>query len=415
MVTARQVFSMEKERNLLDLLEPLHARSAPVFTRGEGAAYLTEDGRQVVELNEMRVILGQNNRAFNRAIAAALEEATSSRAAPRAKEELLGRLDATTGGRFKAVHLTSSGSEATEAAIRLAKKLTGRSEVITFWNSIHGRTWLTGSVSGVPKRKAGYGPLAPGGVFFPYPHCAKCLLGRESGSCGFACLDLCKEIYRQASAQDAAAVLVEPCQGNGVVLPPPGYLKALQDWAHEQGMLFIVDENQSGLGRCGEMYLYEREGLEPDMLLLGKTLGNGVHIAALLTNQTPPVDRLGVFSGGSGDDPLACRAACEVFRQLEEGLLDHVRQVGRILQSGLGELADSPLVREVRGAGLAAAVEFYSEAVCRRICGELAGRGYLPGQAGSALFCKPPYVITAKQVEGFLEELAAAVRRAENQ
>ncbi len=211
---------MEKEHKLHDLLNPLRTPDAPAFSRAEGAAYFAEDGSRAVELNEMRVVLGQRNRAFNRAMEAALEEVTSSRAVSTAKRELLERLDATTGGRFQAVHLTSSG---------------------------------------VPKRKAGYGPLAPGGVFFPYPHCAKCLLKREPGSCQFACLELCQTIYRESSAQDAAAVLVELCQGSGVVMPPPGYMRALQDWARSQGMLFIVDENQSGLGRCGEMYLYERE------------------------------------------------------------------------------------------------------------------------------------------------------------
>lgn len=409
----RQVLSMEKEHKLHDLLDPLRVSGAPAFSRAEGAAYFAEDGSRAVELNEMRVILGQCNRAFNRAVEAALEEVTSSRAVPAAKQELLERLDATTGGRFQAVHLTSSGSEATEAAIRMARKLTGRTEVITFWNSIHGRTWLTGSVSGVPKRKAGYGPLAPGGVFFPYPHCAKCLLKKEPAGCQLACLELCRAIYRESSAQDAAAVLVELCQGNGVVMPPPGYMRALQDWAHSQGMLFIVDENQSGLGRCGEMYLYEREGLEPDMLLLGKTLGNGVHIAALLTRQAPPENLLGIFSGGSGDDPLACRAACEVLRQLEEGLLEHIREVGGILHRGLKPLEQSPLVLEVRGAGLAAAVEFHSEPVCRRICDRLVRRGYLPGRSGSTLFCKPPYVITGEQTAGFLAELTEAVAQEE--
>ena len=408
-----QVLSMEKEHKLHDLLDPLRAPDAPAFSRAEGAAYFAEDGSRAVELNEMRVVLGQRNQAFNRAMEATLEEVSSSRAVPAAKRELLERLDATTGGRFQAVHLTSSGSEATEAAMRMARKLTGRTEIITFWNSIHGRTWLTGSASGVPKRKAGYGPLAPGGVFFPYPHCAKCLLKREPGSCQFACLELCQTIYRESSAQDAAAVLVELCQGSGVVMPPPGYMRALQDWARSQGMLFIVDENQSGLGRCGEMYLYEREGLDPDMLLLGKTLGNGIHIAALLTRQAPPESLLGVFSGGSGDDPLACRAACEVFRQLEEGLLDHIREVSGILHRGLKLLERSPLVLEVRGAGLAAAVEFSSEPVCRRICGQLVRRGYLPGRSGAALFCKPPYVITAQQVEGFLVELAETAAQAE--
>ena len=318
-------------------------------------------------------------------------------------------LDETTGGAFAAAFLTSSGSEAVEWAVRLAKKMTGREEVLSFWNSIHGRTYLSGSLSGLCKRKAGYGPLAPGVLLLPYPGCGRCSVGAAGGECGFACLELAKQTYASGSAQRAAAVIVEPCQGAGVILPPPGYLAELQAWAHSQGMLLILDEIQSGMGRSGWMYLCQREKLEPDMLLLGKALGNGMHIAALLVRQRPESDALPALSGGSGDDPLACAAACEVFRQLEDGLLDHVRVVGGVLTEGLRALAPHPLVRESRGVGLAAAVEFYEERDCAAVVSLLEERGYLVGRQGAALYCKPPYVITEEQIRGFLEALASVL------
>lgn len=396
-----------KEYQAFDLLSPLQTLRGPEVVRGDGAALTTAEGQELVDLNEMRVVLGQRNRAF----LAAMSEAFSGYTAPKngtspAKARLLRYLDETTGGSFAAAFLTSSGSEAVEWAVRLAKKMTGREEILSFWNSIHGRTYLSASLSGLYKRKAGYGPLAPGVLLLPYPNCGRCPVGASCGSCGFACLELAKEVYASGSAQRAAAVIVEPCQGAGVILPPLGYLAKLQEWAHGQGMLLILDEIQSGMGRTGWMYLYQREEFVPDMLLLGKAIGNGMHIAALLVRERPDTEDLPALSGGSGDDPLACAAACEVFRQLEDGLLEHIRQVSGILTSGLQALADHPLARECRGLGLAAALELRHKADCDAAAGLLADRGYLVGQQGASLYCKPPYVVTEEQIRGFLAALA---------
>lgn len=395
-----------------DLLAPLRGKGVqPEFTRGEGACYWTAEGRKVVDFNEMRVVLGQNNAAFQAAMEKAYREFTAPKnGASPAKAKLMDWLQKTTDGYFAAAHLTSSGSEAVEWAVRLAQKMTGRPEVICFWNSIHGRTYLSASLSGLAKRKVGYGPLAPGVVFLPYPNCSACPVHGEKKTCDYACLELSKRIYATTSACQAAAVIVEPFQGANVTFPPGGYLRRLQDWARQNGMLFIVDEIQSGVGRTGRMYRYQEEGLEPDMLLLGKALGNGQHIAALLVRQRPDREALYALSGGSGDDPIACAAACQVFEQLENGLLDHVAAVGEHLVSGLQAFAEDPLVKECRGAGLAAAVEFYDEAVCRSVCARLKEAGFLTGQFERSLYVKPPYVITKKQVEDFLAAMEKALR-----
>ncbi|MBR2131176.1 MAG: aspartate aminotransferase family protein [Oscillospiraceae bacterium] len=388
-----------------DLLAPLHAAPTLRFVRGEGASYFTEEGREYVDLNEIRLVLGQNNRKFHQVMVDALGDITTMRGENYAKAELLRYLNETTRGHFAAAHLTSSGTESAENAVRLARKLTGRTEIISFWNSIHGRGILSGSMSGVPRRKAHHGPLAAGLIHFPYPNCAKCPIRKEWGNCDMGCLDLAKDIYASASAQDAAAVVVELCQAAGVVLPPPGYMKALQDWAKEQGILFIVDEVQSGMGRTGEMYLYQKEGLEPDILLLGKALGNGQHISAMLVREVPEKEDLYIYAGGSGDDPVACRAACEVFRQLEDGLLEHIQNVGEVLVEGLKKLEKSPLVKVSRGIGLSGAVEFYDAAVCAKVGAAVVERGFLPGYGGTTLFCKPPYVVTREQIQAFLQAM----------
>lgn len=389
-----------------DLLAALHPSDPlPPFVRASGASYFTADGREFVDLNEMRVVLGQENEAFIRALTDALHSVT----APKntrfpAKEQLLSLLDEATNGAFAAIHLTSPGSEAVESAVRLAQKLTGRSEILSFWNSIHGRTYLSSSMSGKPQRKAGYGALAPGVVFLPYPDCLSCPMKR-AGGCGFACLEMASRIYETASAQDACAVIVEPYQGSGVIVPPEGYLKKLQDWAKARGMLFIVDEIQSGMGRTGNLFRYQQEGLEPDILLTGKALGNGMHIAAVLSRTPLATEDLHGFAGGSGDDAVACAAACEVFRQLDRGLLAHVQSVSRTLQEGLTALEANEHVLTCRSCGLAAAIVLRNAPTCERVHHALTQQGFLPGRQENVLFLKPPYVVTNEQILAFLAAL----------
>ena len=389
-----------------DLLAALHPSDPlPPFVRASGASYFTADGREFVDLNEMRVVLGQENEAFIRALTDALHSVT----APKntrfpAKEQLLSLLDEATNGAFAAIHLTSSGSEAVESAVRLAQKLTGRSEILSFWNSIHGRTYLSSSMSGKSQRKAGYGALAPGVVFLPYPDCLSCPMKR-AGGCGFACLEMASRIYETASAQDACAVIVEPYQGSGVIVPPEGYLKKLQDWAKARGMLFIVDEIQSGMGRTGSLFRYQQEGPEPDILLTGKALGNGMHIAAVLSRTPLATEDLHGFAGGSGDDAVACAAACEVFRQLDRGLLAHVQSVSRTLQEGLTALEANEHVLTCRSCGLAAAIVLRNAPTCERVHHALTQRGFLPGRQENVLFLKPPYVVTNEQILAFLAAL----------
>lgn len=394
-----------------DLLNSMRNKEESTYVSANGATFVKESGEHVIDMNEMRVVLGQNNEKFKQAVIRAMNDITSLKGKKNyAKERLYQYLDETTGHQFCGVHLTSSGSEAVEAAVRIARNITGKNEILSFWNSIHGRTFLSASLSGVPKRKSAQGELAPGVVYLPYPHCVSCRL--EKNECcrtqncvheTYPCIEMTKIIQWETSAHAPAAIIVEPCQGNGNVIPPKGYLKQLQDWAHENDMLFIVDEIQSGMGRTSSMYCYQEEGLEPDILLLGKALGNGYHLAAVLVKKPPFADVLPALSGGAGEDPICCAAACEVFRQLETGLLEHIKEVGGILCEGLEKIAKHPQIIETRGKGLAAAVEFVDEVTCKSIYYQLEEKGFLTGLVGKTLFFKPPYVIMKEDIEAFLE------------
>lgn len=389
--------------NQYDLLSPLRSAEPPKIVKAEGASFWDSEGKRYVDLSELCVILGQNNEDFINVMSDALRKPTIAKGGSEVKERLHQYLMETTNHQFNHVHLTTSGTEAAEWAVLMAQKLTGRSEVVTFWNSIHGRTKFGAALSGLPARKIGYGPLAPGVIYAPYPNCADCPMGRCKEDCNFACLEFLDKKYKYESAQDAAAVIVEGYQAAGMVFPPDGYLKALYDWAKSKGMLFIMDEIQSGMGRTGTMYFYQQQGIEPDMLLLGKGLGNGLHIAALLSKDQPEKAALPAMSGGAGEEVLACTAACEVFRQLENGLLDHINTVGKQLQEGFEAMKSHPSVVGRRGAGLAAALILKSPEFAMAVNKQLKERGFILAGGGAVICCRSSYALTSEEVSELLK------------
>lgn len=378
------------------------------IVRADGAEYLDSDGKRYIDLNEMCIVLGQNNAAFNSAMEKTFGGITTDKLHPSGAEARLRKyLYESNHGLFSWVHFTVSGSEAVEWAVKLAKRRTGRTEAISFWNSIHGRTELSASMSGLPRRKTGYGPLAPGGVFAPYPNCSACPINMQRGACGFACIDFIERKCKYESAGDAGAIIIEPYQGVGIAAPPDGYMKALFIWAKSRGMLFIMDETQSGMGRTGTMYRYEKLGVEPDMLILGKALGNGMHISCLLSQEAPDPAFMPAILGGVGDYTPACAAGCEVFRQLETGLIGHIQKTGEFLGERLKALEKSSSVAATRCFGLAAAIEFFDGDFCSHICAELLRRGFIVGHSVDphSIVLKPPYVITEAQLAEFTDTL----------
>lgn len=396
---------MEKRKEMMqhDLLAPIMNPEQLTFASAEGAGYVDTEGKSYVDMNDMCLVLGQNNKDYIKSMTDALCGVTTGKVgfAP-AKAELYEAFLKATHGDFETIHLTTSGSEAVEWAVRLAKQMTGRTEVISFWNSIHGRTYLTASMSGLPRRKAGYGPLAAGIVHVPYPRCSKCPHRETCTEGNYPCLEYAKKQYQYGSAQDAAAVIVEPYQGACIDIAPKGYMEALYHWAKKEGMLFIMDEIQAGMGRSGDIFNYQRYDFIPDMLLVGKGLGNGMHINALLTRKRPEKECLPAVSGGVGDDTLGCVAAHEVFKQLENGLLDHIRSVGAVLAEELAALKRYDAVADVRSIGLAASIEFHNGEDCSKVHHGLSEKGFFVGHVANCITCKPPYVITKEQIQEFV-------------
>ena len=385
---------------------------------GEGIRLYDADGNTWYDLSEISNVLGQKNEHFTKRLTDKLKDPVGGKIADSPdKRKFYRYLSETTGNRYAYVHLTSSGSEASEWAVRMALKMTGRNEVLAFWNSIHGRTYLSASLSGMPRRKQGYGPAAPGVLYGVYPDCAHCPFEKTCDSCGFFCLKFLGQKMKYESSQEIGAVIVEAYQGAGIIVPPKGWLKALQDWTHEQGALFILDEIQSGMGRTGNMYCFEEEGLDPDVLLLGKALGNGFHMGAALLKRVPDAFYRPAMVGGAGDTELAYAAGCAVFEELlEHGLLEHIADVSGYLEAALKDLQrQCPQIRDICCKGLAAAIEFYDQAVYEAVQKKVKESGLITGGGEHhRIVLRPPYVITREDIDTVMSVFRSALHSCQN-
>ena len=370
---------------------------------GKGIELYDANGKVYLDLNEIGTVLGQKNEHFNKRMTEKLNGLVGGKIANSAEKEKFYRyLSETTDNRFQYIHFTSSGSEASEWAVRMALKMTGRNEVLSFWNSIHGRTYLSASMSGMPRRKQGYAPAASGGVYGVYPDCAHCPFEKQCDNCNFFCLKFLNEKLKYESSQEIGAGIVEAYQGAGIIVPPKGWLKALQDWAHEHGALFILDEIQSGMGRTGKMYCFEEEGLDPDMLLLGKALGNGIHVGTALMKDAPEDFYRLALVGGAGDTEFTYAAGCAVFEELlENRLLEHISEVSNYLEEQLFELREKcTTIKNICCKGLAASIELYDKNFYNDIMPKLKENGLLVGAAANnKIILRPPYVITKENID----------------
>jgi 4-aminobutyrate aminotransferase-like enzyme len=290
------------------------------------------------------------------------------------------------------VQLYSSGAEAVESALRLAKSYTENYEFVSFSGGFHGKTMGVLSLMGSDFKK-GFGPMVPGSHIAPYADCYRCPLKLDSKSCGLACVETTRQQIKQNSSGNVAAFLIEPMQGTaGNVIPPNGFLPAIKEVAREFGALLIVDEMITGFGRTGTYWGSEHSGVEPDIVTLGKQFGGGFPISAILSadeivRSKPWSDPSG-SSSSYGGNPLASAAASACLRIIdEEGLVENSRQVGEYFLKKMEGWPDRyPFIGNVRGAGLFIGLDLVrdketkepmSHAVCHRIFHECLKRGLM--------------------------------------
>ena len=368
---------------------PVYARQDLTFVRGEGATLVDADGRAYVDfLAGIAVVgLGHCHPAPLAAAQAQLERLWHvsnlywSEPMIALGEQLSDRFG---GAR---AFFCNSGAEAVEAGLKYARKATGKPGVVSLTGSFHGRTLGALSVTGQSGKREAFEPLLSH-VSFATPNDADSLA--------------------QAVSEETGCILLEPVQGEGGVHElDAGFVAETRRLADENGAVLLFDEVQTGVGRTGTFFAWERLGVRPDAVTLAKGLANGLPIGCLLVgDEAPEGFAPGDHASTFGGNPVACAAANAVCDELTDDLLAGVTATGLALTAGLRE---PPGVREVRGAGLLLGAELDRPA--SEVVAECAGRGLLVGTAGeSVLRLTPPLVVTAAEVDqalGTLEEVLA--------
>lgn len=292
----------------------------------------------------------------------------------------------------------NSGAEAIETAIKAARRWgyqrkgipDDQAEIIVFDNNFHGRTTTTVGLSSEQAYREGFGPFTPGFIRIPYG-------------------DI--DALRAAMTPRTCAILIEPIQGEaGVVIPPPGFLRAAADLCHQQNALFVADEIQTGLGRTGRMFACDHEAVKPDMYVLGKSLSGGFYPVSAVVSTRAILDLFGPGSHGStfGGNPLGCAVARTALRVLQdEGLVARSAELGAWLLNAVRTLSHPDIV-DVRGRGLMVGIEFRGPA--RPYCEALKDRGVLcKDTRGRVIRLSPPLVIGADDLAWAVEQVRAVL------
>ena len=339
------------------------------------------------------------------------------------------RLNEITPGDFpKKTMLVNSGAEAVENAVKIARAATGRKAVITFEHAFHGRTLLGLSLtSKVDPYKVAFGPFAPEVYRVPYPYPYRCPQ-KHSGTCTAHVIATIEEAFRvQVDAGDVAAVIIEPVTGEGgFIVPPPDFLPALANLCRRHGILLIADEVQTGFGRTGRVFAVDHAGVEPDLLVAGKSLASGLPLASVTGRadlmEAPQVGGLG---GTYGGNPLACVAALAVIDVLQsEGFLERAQALGANVLARFQTMQRRfPVIGEVRGLGAMVGMELVEDresktparAATAQVLAACLERGLLILKSGvydNVIRILVPLVISDEDLErglNVLEEALAAV------
>ena len=363
---------------------PTYARFDVTFVEGSGARVVADDGATYLDFAAGIAVVGLGHghpevtAAAHRQLNRLWHVSNLYWTEPMA--QLAERLSDRFGG--AEAFFCNSGAEAVEAALKYARKATGRHAVLALEGSFHGRTLGALAVTGQPAKRAAFEPL-PGPVRFAKPN--------DVGS------------LEAALGPDTGLVLLEPVLGEGGVVPlEPGFVRAAGELAADVGALLAFDEVQTGVGRTGTFFAWEQAGVRPDLATLAKGLANGLPLGCLLVSEQAagalaPGDHASTFGG----NPVACAAACAVCDAIDEDLLARVRQRGVELRAGLGGLG---AVREARGLGLLVGAELDRQAP--PVVAECLEKGLLVTSAGErVLRLTPPLTIERDDVDEALDIL----------
>lgn len=279
----------------------------------------------------------------------------------------------------KRVFFTNSGTESIEAAMKLARHHTGRSQFIAFYGAFHGRT--LGALSLTASKavyRAGFSPHMPDVTHVPFAYCYRCPFNLKFPSCNIACVDHIEDtIFRhKVPPSEVAAIVVEPIQGEGgYIVPPDGWLAKLAALAKKHGIALIADEVQTGMGRTGKWFASEHWGVEPDIIALAKGIASGMPLGAVIAKKEVMDWGPGAQGSTFGGNPVSCAAALATLDLIEHGLMKNARVTGKQLLDRLSAMAMShPCIGDVRGKGLMVGVELVKDKWSKAPATDLAKR-----------------------------------------
>jgi 4-aminobutyrate aminotransferase-like enzyme len=409
-----EIFAIDQQY-LMPGIQQISARSRLVLDRGEGAILWDENGKSFIDLFAGVGVcsIGHSHPKFIAAVTEQLNKIIVGSFSTKVRTDYWQLLASVTPPGMDRFQLFSCGSEAVEAALKLAKSYTKKTQFLSFWGGFHGKTLGSLGLCGVDF-KDDYSPLPPGYNKTPYAECFHCPFKLTYPTCNLACVDFARETVKQVG-DNLAAIVVEPMQGtNGNVIPPENFLPALRKLANDTGALLIVDEIITGFGRTGQMFAAESRGVDADVIVVGKGMANGFPISGLISNyeisSAEPFAKASGSSSSFGGNPIVSAAALATLETiLEENLVKNSQKIGSWLLQELQNFKERyPFVSNVRGKGLAIGMELsrdrdpnrpLEKKITTKIFDRMVREGVIMMCYGPKIRINPPLCITQEQAE----------------
>jgi 4-aminobutyrate aminotransferase len=412
------------------VLSPSYTRDYPlVIARGEGAMVEDVDGNRFLDLNA-GIAVCSTGHSHPKVVEAVREQAgqflhmSGTDFYYENMVALAERLAALAPGPDpRRVYFSNSGTEAIEAAIKMARYSTGRDKFVAFLGGFHGRTMGSLSLTGSKAvQKRGFAPLLGGVTHIPYAYCYRCAYGKQPETCQVECVKVLEDqLFKTIlPAEEVAAIFVEPVQGEGgYVVPPRKFFDELTAVARRHGILLVADEVQCGMGRTGQLFASDQFGFDPDIVALAKGIASGMPLGATVAKAQYMQWTPGAHASTFGGNPVSIAAALTTLELLEQELVDHAARVGARM---MDRMRDWPArfrhVGDVRGLGLMIGIELVQDQKTKERAPELRNeavqrlfeRGLLVLGAGqNTIRLSPPLVLSEAQADFAVETLAAVL------
>ena len=412
-----QMLFAEEQEFIAPGLQTIALLSELAIERGSGSTLTDIDGKTYLDFNAGVSVasLGHAHPRYVAALTQQLEQVSVGSFTSRPRLELVRLIAQLAPGELNRTQFFSGGAEAVEAAIRLARSYTKRTDIVGFRGGFHGKTAGVLSLSEVDWKEA-VGPLPPGHHVAPFPDLT--LFEGSAAECAQAALAELRRVIEEKAADRLAAIVIEPIQGTaGNLVPPENFLVEVKAIAHEFGAVLVADEIITGFGRTGRMFGCEHDRVVPDIMTVGKGMGGGFPVSAVISTDeimaAKPFSLPSASSSSYGGSPLAAAAALVTIKTiLEENLIENANRVGNLLRDGLNQIAQKHrAVANVRGRGLLVAFDlvkpgtrtFLSKSVCSEFFKSCLDAGLIMMSYTPRVRIHPPLILRAAEAEVALE------------